>query len=90
MAAKLISGGDLLRAFGWTPFDYREPRPETDDPAEIFRWAVRNVKVDGSNGPRSLEYYASCGIDYFSHRHEALAELIDAIAEELSAAHKSA
>jgi hypothetical protein len=85
MSAKLVSGSDLLRAFGVAVSDIRQPKPDTEDPAELFRWAIRNVKVDGGNGPRSMEYYAGVGIDHFGHRWDALEELVEAIAAELKA-----
>lgn len=38
-----------------------------EDLRSAIRAAFRDITVEGPNGPRSLGYYASVGIDHFNH-----------------------
>ena len=43
--------------------------------------AIRDATVDTPNGPRSVGYYISVGIDSFNHPHGRLQGLLNAAAE---------
>lgn len=60
-----------------------------DDVEDIVRNAIRDVKVSGPQGARSLAYYAGVGIDHFHHDFDNLQVLIDMIANEVASAIRS-